>query len=210
MARYIGPTCKLARREGADLSLKSPARALDSKCKLEQKPGQHGASGAKKGKLSDYATQLREKQKVKRIYGLLERQFRNYYKKASTKKGNTGETLLQMLEQRLDNVIYRMGFAVTRPQARQLVSHKGVLVNGKSVNLPSYQVKAGDNIQLSERAQKYLNVQEALTLNQQMDLIPGWCEVDAKKFSGVFKSVPDRADLPSDINEALIVELYSK
>ncbi|MGH8108914.1 MAG: 30S ribosomal protein S4, partial [Arenimonas sp.] len=163
MARYIGPTCKLARREGADLSLKSPARAIDSKCKLEQKPGQHGA--AKKGKLSDYATQLREKQKVKRIYGLLERQFRNYYKKASTKKGNTGETLLQMLEQRLDNVIYRMGFAVTRPQARQLVSHKGVLVNGKSVNLPSYQVKAGDSIQLSERAQKYLNVQEALTLN---------------------------------------------
>ena len=208
MARYIGPTCKLARREGADLSLKSPARAIDSKCKLEQKPGQHGA--AKKGKLSDYATQLREKQKVKRIYGLLERQFRNYYKKASTKKGNTGETLLQMLEQRLDNVIYRMGFAVTRPQARQLVSHKGVLVNGKSVNLPSYQVKAGDSIQLSERAQKYLHVQEALTLNQQMDLIPGWCEVDAKKFSGVFKSVPDRADLPSDINEALIVELYSK
>ena len=208
MARYIGPTCKLARREGADLSLKSPARAIDSKCKLEQKPGRHGA--AKKGKLSDYATQLREKQKVKRIYGLLERQFRNYYKKASTKKGNTGETLLQMLEQRLDNVIYRMGFAVTRPQARQLVSHKGVLVNGKSVNLPSYQVKAGDSIQLSERAQKYLNVQEALTLNQQMDLIPGWCEVDAKKFSGVFKSVPDRADLPSDINEALIVELYSK
>jgi small subunit ribosomal protein S4 len=208
MARYIGPTCKLARREGADLSLKSPARAIDSKCKLEQKPGQHGA--AKKGKLSDYATQLREKQKVKRIYGLLERQFRNYYKKASTKKGNTGETLLQMLEQRLDNVIYRMGFAVTRPQARQLVSHKGVLVNGKAVNLPSYQVKAGDSIQLSERAQKYLNVQEALTLSQQMDLVPGWCEVDAKKFSGVFKSVPDRADLPSDINEALIVELYSK
>ena len=208
MARYIGPTCKLARREGADLSLKSPARAIDSKCKLDQKPGQHGA--AKKGKLSDYATQLREKQKVKRIYGLLERQFRNYYKKAATKKGNTGETLLQMLETRLDNVIYRMGFAVTRPQARQLVSHKGVLVNGKSVNLPSYQVKAGDSIQLSERAQKYLNVQEALTLNQQMDLIPGWCEVDAKKFSGVFKSVPDRADLPSDINEALIVELYAK
>ena len=145
MARYIGPTCKLARREGADLSLKSPARALDSKCKLEQKPGQHGAT-ARKGKLSDYATQLREKQKVKRIYGLLERQFRNYYKKASTKKGNTGENLLQMLETRLDNVVYRMGFAVTRPPARQLVSHRGVLVNGKSVNLPSYQVKAGDAI----------------------------------------------------------------
>ncbi|GGA78415.1 30S ribosomal protein S4 [Arenimonas soli] len=209
MARYIGPTCKLARREGADLSLKSPARAIDSKCKLEQKPGQHGAV-AKRGKLSDYANQLREKQKVKRIYGLLEKQFRNYYKKASTKKGNTGETLLQMLEQRLDNVVYRMGFAVTRPQARQLVSHKGVLVNGKAVNLPSYQVKAGDNIALTERAQKHLNVQEAVNLSQQMDLVPSWCEVDAKKFAGVFKAVPDRADLPSDINEALIVELYSK
>ena len=209
MARYIGPTCKLARREGADLSLKSPARAIDSKCKLEQKPGQHGAV-AKRGKLSDYANQLREKQKVKRIYGLLERQFRSYYTKASRKKGNTGETLLQMLEQRLDNVVYRMGFAVTRPQARQLVSHKGVLVNGKAVNLPSYQVKVGDNIQLTERAQKHLNVQEALNLSQQMDLVPSWCEVDAKKFAGTFKAVPDRADLPSDINEALIVELYSK
>ena len=209
MARYIGPTCKLARREGADLSLKSPSRAIDSKCKLEQKPGQHGAV-AKRGKLSDYATQLREKQKVKRIYGLLERQFRNYYKKASTRGGNTGEMLLQMLEQRLDNVVYRMGFAVTRPQARQLVSHRGVLVNGKAVNLPSYQVKAGDSIALTERAQKHLNVQEALTLSQQMDLVPSWCEVDAKKFAGVFKAVPDRADLPSDINEALIVELYSK
>jgi len=209
MARYIGPTCKLARREGADLSLKSPARAIDSKCKLEQKPGQHGAT-PKKGKLSDYATQLREKQKVKRIYGLLERQFRGYYTKAARRKGNTGETLLQILEQRLDNVVYRMGFAVTRPQARQMVSHKGILVNGKSVNLPSYQVQAGDSIQLTEKAQKHLNVQEALTLAQQMDLVPGWCEVDAKKFAGVFKSVPDRADLPSDINEALIVELYSK
>ena len=209
MARYIGPTCKLARREGADLSLKSPARALDSKCKLEQKPGQHGAV-AKKGRLSDYAVQLREKQKVKRIYGLLERQFRNYYKKASSKKGNTGESLLQLLETRLDNVIYRMGFAVTRPQARQLVSHKGVLVNGKVVNLPSYQVKPGDAIALTERAQRQLRVQESLTLSQEMDLFPGWVEVDSKKFAGVFKSVPERGDLPSDINEALIVELYSK
>ena len=209
MARYIGPTCKLARREGADLSLKSPARALDSKCKLEQKPGQHGAT-ARKGKLSDYATQLREKQKVKRIYGLLERQFRNYYKKASTKKGNTGENLLQLLETRLDNVVYRMGFAITRPSARQLVSHRGVLVNGKSVNLPSYQVKAGDAIELSEKAQKQLRVQESLTVSQQMDLSPSWVEVNSQKFSGVFKAVPDRADLPADINEALIVELYSK
>lgn len=209
MARYIGPTCKLARREGADLSLKSPARALDSKCKLEQKPGQHGPA-ARRGKLSDYATQLREKQKVKRIYGLLERQFRNYYKKAATRKGNTGENLLRMLEARLDNVVYRMGFAVTRPAARQLVSHCGVLVNGKPVNLPSYQVKAGDAIAISERAQKQLRVQEALTVAEQMDLVPSWLEIDAKKFAGVFKAMPDRADLPSDINEALIVELYSK
>jgi small subunit ribosomal protein S4 len=210
MARYIGPTCKLARREGADLGLKSPARALDSKCKLEQKPGQHGATMTRKGKLSDYATQLREKQKVKRIYGLLERQFRNYYKKATTKKGNTGENLLQLLETRLDNVVYRMGFAVTRPAARQLVSHRGVTVNGKSVNLPSYAVKAGDAIALSERAQKQLRIQESLTVSAQMDLSPSWVEVDAKQFAGVFKAVPDRADLPSDINEALIVELYSK
>jgi small subunit ribosomal protein S4 len=211
MARYIGPTCKLARREGADLGLKSPARALDSKCKLEQKPGQHGAgTGARRSKLSDYATQLREKQKVKRIYGLLERQFRNYYKKASTRKGNTGENLLQLLETRLDNVVYRMGFAITRPAARQLVSHRGVTVNGKPVNLPSYAVKAGDAIALSEKAQKQLRVQESLTVSGQMDLSPSWIEVDAKKFAGVFKAVPDRADLPTDINEALIVELYSK
>ncbi len=208
MARYIGPTCKLARREGADLSLKSPARAIDSKCKLEQKPGQHGA--ARKGKMSDYAVQLREKQKVKRIYGLLERQFRNYYKKASSKKGNTGESLLQLLETRLDNVIYRMGFAVTRPQARQLVSHRGVQVNGKVVNLPSYQVRTGDQIQLTEKAQRQLRVEESLKVSTDMDLAPAWVEVDAKKFSGVFKAMPERSDLPSDINEALIVELYSK
>ena len=208
MARYIGPTCKLARREGADLSLKSPARAIDSKCKLEQKPGQHGA--ARKGKLSDYAVQLREKQKVKRIYGLLERQFRNYYKKASSKKGNTGESLLQLLETRLDNVVYRMGFAVTRPAARQLVSHRGVTVNGKAVNLPSFQVRPGDAIALTERAQRQLRVAESLTLSQELVLFPGWVEVDSKKFAGVFKAMPERSDLPSDINEALIVELYSK
>lgn len=209
MARYIGPTCKLARREGADLSLKSPARAVDSKCKLEQKPGQHGAT-ARRGKLSDYASQLREKQKVKRIYGLLERQFRNYYKKAATKRGNTGDTLLQLLESRLDNVVYRMGFAVTRAQARQLVSHKAALVNGKAVNLPSFQIKVGDEIALTERARAQLRVQEASALSAQMDLVPSWIEVDGKKFTGVFKSVPERSDLPSDINEALIVELYSK
>ncbi|MBI2399346.1 MAG: 30S ribosomal protein S4 [Xanthomonadales bacterium] len=208
MARYIGPTCKLARREGADLSLKSPARALDSKCKLEQKPGQHGA--AKKGKMSDYAVQLREKQKVKRIYGLLERQFRLYYAKASNLKGATGENLLRLLESRLDNVVFRMGFAVTRAGARQLVAHKSITVNGKKVNLASYQVKPGDEVAVAEGARKQLRIQEALTLSQEMDLTPGWIEVDAKKMAGTFKVAPDRADLPSDINENLIVELYSK
>ena len=209
MARYLGPTCKLARREGADLSLKSPARALDSKCKLEQKPGQHGAA-TKKGRLSDYAVQLREKQKVKRIYGLLERQFRNVYAKAAGEKGNTGENLLRILEQRLDNIVYRMGFAVTRAQARQLVAHKSVMVNGKKVNLPSFQVKAGDEVAITERARKQLRIQEALTLSQQMDLSPGWVEVDAKQMTGTLKALPERSDLPSDINENLIVELYSK
>ena len=210
MARYIGPTCKLARREGADLSLKSPARALDSKCKLEQKPGQHGAGGGKRTRLSDYAVQLREKQKVKRIYGLLERQFSNYYSKASQTKGNTGENLLRMLEGRLDNIVYRMGFAVTRAQARQLVSHKAIEVNGKNVNLPSYQVKPGDLIAIVEKSRNQLRIQESLTLSQEMDLAPGWIEVDAKQFSGTLKALPERSDLPSDINESLIVELYSK
>jgi len=208
MARYIGPTCKLARREGADLSLKSPARALDSKCKLETKPGQHGAN--KRARLSDYAVQLREKQKVKRIYGLLERQFRNYYAKASNLKGNTGENLLRLLECRLDNVVYRMGFAVTRAQARQLVAHKSIEVNGKKVNLPSYQIKPGDLVAVVEKSRSQLRIQEALTLSQEMDLIPAWVETDAKKFSGTFKTHPERSDLPSDINENLIIELYSK
>ena len=209
MARYIGPTCKLARREGADLGLKSPARGIESKCKFEQKPGQHGAT-AKRGKLSDYAVQLREKQKVKRIYGLLERQFRSYYTKASTKRGNTGENLLQLLETRLDNVVYRMGFAVTRAQARQLVSHKAVVVNGRNVNLPSYSVKPGDEIAIHERAKSQLRVKEALTVAEQMDLVPGWIEVDSNKMSGVFKALPERADLPAVINESLIIELFSK
>jgi small subunit ribosomal protein S4 len=209
MARYLGPKLKLARREGADLNLKSPARAIDSKCKLEQKPGQHGAGG-KKTRLSDYAVQLREKQKVKRIYGLLERQFSNYYSKASRLKGNTGENLLRMLESRLDNVVYRMGFAVTRAQARQLVSHKSIEVNGRKVNLPSYQVKPGDQIAVTEKARSQLRIQEALNLSQEMDLVPAWIEVDPKKFAGTLKALPERSDLPSDINESLIVELYSK
>jgi small subunit ribosomal protein S4 len=208
MARYIGPTCKLARREGADLQLKSPARALDSKCKLEQKPGQHGAS--KRARLSDYAVQLREKQKVKRIYGLLERQFRIVYSRAANQKGNTGENLLRILESRLDNVVYRMGFAVTRAQARQLVSHKAILVNGKCVNLPGYQVRPGDEVSVAEGSRSQLRIQEALRISEEMDLVPAWMLVDGKKMSGTFKALPERADLPSDINENLIVELYSK
>jgi small subunit ribosomal protein S4 len=208
MARYLGPTCKLARREGADLSLKSPARSLDSKCKLEQKPGQHGAS--KRVRLSDYAVQLREKQKVKRIYGLLERQFRIAYTRAVNQKGNTGENLLRILESRLDNVVYRMGFAVTRAQARQLVSHKGVMVNGKGVNLPGYQVRPGDEIQIAERAKDQMRIQESLKVSEDHDTVPGWIQVESKKLTGTFKALPDRADLPSDINENLIIELYSK
>jgi small subunit ribosomal protein S4 len=208
MARYIGPTCKLARREGADLQLKSPARALESKCKLEQKPGQHGAS--KRARLSDYAVQLREKQKVKRIYGLLERQFRIVYSRAANQKGNTGENLLRILESRLDNVVYRMGFAVTRAQARQLVSHKAILVNGKCVNLPGYQVRPGDEISVAERSRNQLRIQEALRISEEMDLVPAWMLVDSKKMTGTLKSLPERSDLPSDINENLIVELYSK
>ena len=208
MARYIGPTCKLARREGMDLSLKSPARGLDSKCKLNQPPGQHGDS--RRQRLSDYALQLREKQKVRRMYGVLERQFRNYYKEAARQKGATGENLLQLLEGRLDNVVYRMGFGVTRAQARQLVSHKGVEVNGKVCNIPSAQVAAGDRISIREKARKQLRIQEALTLARDLDTIPGWVDVDVDKMEGIFKAKPDRDDLPPDINENLIVELYSK
>jgi small subunit ribosomal protein S4 len=208
MARYTGPTCKLARREGTDLFLKSPARPIDKKCKIEQKPGQHGT--AKKAKNSDYSLQLREKQKVKRIYGVLERQFRRYYFEANRRRGATGENLLQLLESRLDNVVYRLGFAVTRAQARQMVSHRGVKVNGKIVNLASFQVKVGDIVALAERAKEQLRVKEALTLSQEMDLTPSWLEIDAAKAEGVFKQVPDRSDLSADINENLIVELYSK
>jgi len=208
MARYIGPTCKLARREGTDLFLKSPARPIDKKCKIEQKPGQHGA--AKKAKNSDYSLQLREKQKVKRMYGVLERQFRRYYAEASRRRGATGENLLQILESRLDNVVYRMGFAVTRAQGRQLVAHRAIKVNGRIVNLPSYQVKVGDVVALADRAKDQLRVKEALTLSQEMDLAPNWVELDSAKSQGVFKQLPDRSDLSADINENLIVELYSK
>jgi small subunit ribosomal protein S4 len=208
MARFIGPTCKLARREGVDLGLKSPARGLESKCKLNQMPGQHGAS--RRARLSDYATQLREKQKVRRIYGILERQFSNYYEKAAGQKGATGENLLRLLESRLDNVVYRMGFAVTRAQARQMVSHKSILVNDKQVNIPSYQVSPGDIVKVADKAKNQLRVKEALTLNQEMDLVAVWMEVNNEKMEGVYKTYPDRVDLPADINESLIVELYSK
>ena len=206
MARYIGPKCKLSRREGTDLQLKSGVRSLDSKCKAETAPGQHGA---RRGRLSDYGVQLREKQKVRRIYGVLERQFSGYYKEAARKKGATGDNLLQILECRLDNVVYRMGFGSTRAESRQLVSHKAITVNGVKVNIPSYQVKAGDVISLTEKAQKQLRVKGSLELASSRAAI-GWVEVDSKKLEGVFKAVPERSDLASDINENLIVELYSK
>jgi small subunit ribosomal protein S4 len=206
MARYIGPKCKLARREGTDLFLKSGARALDSKCKLETAPGVHGA---RRGRVSDYGVQLREKQKVRRIYGILEKQFRGYYKEAARRKGATGENLLQLLESRLDNVVYRMGFASTRAEARQLVSHKGVLVNGSVVNVPSYQAQAGDVVAVREKAKKQLRIQSALTLAAQRGDIE-WIDVNTDKMEGVFKSAPERGELSSEINENLIVELYSK
>ena len=208
MARYIGPTCKLARREGVDLGLKSPARGLESKCKLNQVPGQHGAS--RRQRLSDYAMQLREKQKVRRTYGILEKQFRNYYKKAASQKGATGENLLVLLESRLDNVVYRMGFAVTRAQARQMVSHKSIRVNGNQVNIPSYQVKPGDIVSIAEKAKNQLRVKESITLSQEMELVAVWMEVNNEKMEGTYRTIPDRNDLPADINENLIVELYSK
>ena len=206
MARYLGPTCKLSRREGTDLFLKSGVRPLESKCRADSAPGQHGQ---RRGRLSDYGVQLREKQKVRRIYGILEKQFRGYYKEAARRKGATGENLLQLLESRLDNVVYRMGFASTRAEARQLVSHKGVLVNGSVVNVPSYQAQAGDVVAVREKAKKQLRIQSALTLAAQRGDIE-WIDVNTDKMEGVFKSAPERGELSSEINENLIVELYSK
>ncbi len=207
MARYIGPKCKLSRREGTDLMLKSRARPLDSKCKLETPPGQHGAR--RQRRLSDYALQLREKQKLRRIYGVLEKQFRNYYKEADRRKGPTGENLLKLLECRLDNVVYRMGFASTRAEARQLVSHKSIEVNGRIVNIPSAQLKAGDAVNIREKAKKQLRIQSAMEIAGQVGL-PDWVNVDTKKMAGVLTSLPDREDILPDINENLVVELYSK
>ncbi len=206
MARYLGPTCKLARREGTDLFLKSGVRALDSKCRAESAPGMHGA---RRGRLSDYGVQLREKQKVRRMYGILEKQFRNYYKTAARKKGATGENLLQLLEGRLDNVVYRIGFGSTRSESRQLVSHCSVMVNGDVVNIASYQVQPGDLVSVREKAKKQLRIQSAMSLAAQRGRVD-WIEVNETNLEGTYKSAPERADLPSEINESLIVELYSK
>lgn len=207
MARYIGPKAKLSRREGTDLFLKSARRSLADKCKLDSKPGQHGRiSGAR---TSDYGNQLREKQKVKRIYGVLERQFRRYFAEADRRRGNTGETLLQLLESRLDNVVYRMGFGSTRAEARQLVGHKAITINGEVANIPSLRVKSGDVIAVREKSRKQTRIQEALSLAEQVGF-PIWVAVDAKKMEGTFKQLPERSDIAGDINESLIVELYSR
>ena len=206
MARYLGPTCKLSRREGTDLFLKSGVRPLESKCRADSAPGQHGQ---RRGRLSDYAVQLREKQKVRRIYGILEKQFRNYYKSAANTKGNTGENLLALLEQRLDNVVYRMGFGATRAESRQLVSHNAILVNGKRVNIPSYRLQAGDSIAVRDKSKKQLRIQAALKLAAQRG-VPEWLTTDSDAMQGMLSRAPDRADLSSEINENLIIELYSK
>lgn len=207
MARYLGPKAKLSRREGTDLFLKSARRAIGDKAKFDSKPGQHGrTSGAR---TSDYGLQLREKQKVKRMYGILEKQFRRYFEEADQRKGNTGGNLLSLLESRLDNVSYRMGFGSTRAEARQLVSHKAITVNGKCVNIPSFLVKAGDLIAVRDKSKKQNRIVEALQLAQQVGM-PAWVEVSIEKAEGTFKSVPDRDQFAADINESLIVELYSR
>ena len=206
MARYLGPKCKLSRREGTDLFLKSGVRPLESKCKLEVPPG---GPTQRRPRMSDYGLQLREKQKLRRMYGVLERQFRNYYKRAAQLKGSTGENLLRLLEGRLDNTVYRMGFASTRAEARQLVSHKSVEVNGKVVIIPSAQLKAGDAVTIREKAKKQLRIQNAMEIASQVGL-PEWVDVDSKKMAGVLKTLPDREDILPDINENLVVELYSK
>ena len=207
MARYLGPKAKLARREGTDLFLKSARRSISDKCKFEAKPSQHGRTSGQR--MSDFGLQLREKQKVKRMYGVLERQFRRYFEEAERRRGNTGVNLLNLLESRLDNVVFRMGFGSTRAEARQLVSHKAILVNGQQVNIPSYMVKAGDVISVREKSAKQARVIEALQLAGQVGY-PAWVEVNADKAEGTFKKSPDRDEFGADINESLIVELYSR
>jgi small subunit ribosomal protein S4 len=206
MARYLGPKCKLSRREGTDLFLKSRARPIDSKCQIDKIPGD---KGTRQKRLSDYAVQLREKQKLRRIYGILEKQFRSYYTEAARRKGSTGENLLSILECRLDNVVYRMGFGVTRNEARQLVSHKSILVNGKGVNIPSYQLNPSDVISVREKSKKQVRIQDSLAIAEQLTF-PEWLDVNIKAMEGTFKAVPERSELPAEINEQLVVELYSK
>lgn len=206
MARYIGPKCKLSRREGTDLFLKSRARSLESKCNMEKQPGQ---TTDRRRRLSDYGLQLREKQKMRRMYGIMEKQFSNYYKNAAQSKGATGENLLQLLETRLDNVVYRMGFGSTRSESRQLVSHKSIEVNGKVVNIPSYRIQVDDVVSVREKSKKQLRIQSSLALAEQFGTVD-WIEVDAKGMTGTFKRLPDRSELPAEINEQLVVELYSK
>jgi small subunit ribosomal protein S4 len=207
VARYLGPKAKLSRREGTDLYLKSARRAISDKAKFDSKPGQHGRTSG--SRTSDFGLQLREKQKVKRMYGVLERQFRRYFAEAERRKGNTGANLLTLLESRLDNVVYRMGFGSTRAEARQLVSHKAIAVNGEVVNIASYLVKAGDVVAVREKAKKQLRVTEALKLAESIGL-PAWVQVDSSKLEGTFKKVPDRDEFGAEINESLIVELYSR
>lgn len=208
MARYIGPVCRLCRREGDKLFLKGE-KCFGSKCAIEKRPTPPGQHGARRGRLSDYATQLREKQKLRRIYGVLEKQFRSYYKKADSIKGSTGENLLQLLESRLDNVVYRMGFGASRTESRQLVRHDGIFLNGKKVNIPSVQVKAGDVVSIAEKSKAQLRIKAAIDMAEQRG-IAEWLDVNFKKMEGTFKAVPERDELPSDINEHLVVELYSK
>lgn len=207
MARYLGPKAKLARREGTDLFLKSARRPISDKAKFDTKPGQHGRTSG--SRTSDFGKQLREKQKVKRMYGVLERQFRRYFAEAERRKGNTGANLLSLLESRLDNVVYRMGFGSTRAEARQLVSHKAIAVNGETVNIPSFLVKAGDVVSVRDKSKKQLRVQDALKLADQVGM-PAWVQVDTSKMEGTFKKLPDRDEFGADINELLIVELYSR
>ena len=207
MARYLGPKCKLSRREGTDLFLKSGIKPLENKCKLNTPPG--SMLGSRRERLSGYGIQLREKQKLRRMYGILEKQFRNYYKKAAKIKGSTGENLLKLLECRLDNMVYRMGFAVTRAEARQLVSHKTIAVNKTIVNIPSYQVSQNDEITIVNKAQAQLRIKNAMKIASQLGICE-WVELDEKKFSGIVKSIPDREDILPDINENLVVEFYSK
>ena len=207
MARYLGPKAKLSRREGTDLLLKSARRAISDKAKFDSKPGQHGRTSGQR--TSDFGLQLREKQKVKRMYGVLERQFRRYFAEADRRRGNTGNNLLSLLESRLDNVVFRMGFASTRAEARQLVSHKAIQVNGQPVNIPTFVVKSGDVVSVREKSKNQNRVKEALELAKQIGF-PAWVEVVADKAEGTFKKVPDRDEFGADINESLIVELYSR